>query len=109
MPPEIVDQRLQEQLPHYQALRHRDFTMRIGQALEIAVYRTLLQQDFFHFFGGFRDLNDHDDSTTYAKIEPPSAISGNTLPNKESLDFILDRKGVFAGIESQKRPPLDVS
>lgn len=50
--------------------------MRMGQALEIAVYRALKDQTTFDTFGAFLDLDDHDDSTLYQKEEPPSSASG---------------------------------
>jgi hypothetical protein len=80
--------------------RTRDLTMRIGQALEIATFRALSSQKTLQFLGYFRDLEEHDDSTLYKKVEPPSFLSGNSIPGGKELDFIVQYNGVgFAGLE----------
>lgn len=84
---------------HVQTKR-QNFIMRVGQALEIATYRALLEQSQLTFFGGFADLDDHDDSTLYRKVEPPSTISGKSTPSGKNLDFLVQHEsGVLAGLE----------
>src|SRR6266567_7054777 len=61
-------------------------SQRTGQALEIAVFRALSTQQRLGFLGAFRDLDDHDDATPYSKVEPPSHLSGRSIPNDRSLD-----------------------
>jgi hypothetical protein len=63
--------------------------LRVGQALEIPVYRALLEQSNLEFFGRYLDLEEHDDSLTYRKEEPRSQMSGRTLEGNEELDFLL--------------------
>jgi hypothetical protein len=83
---------------HEQTLR-QPFTVRVGQALEIAVYRALLQQTALEHYGGFRDLEEHDDSTSYKKHEPPNSRSGRSIHPK-NLDFLVHTSSaLYAGIE----------
>jgi hypothetical protein len=63
--------------------------MLIGQALEIAVFRALAGQMALQSYGGFLDLDDHDDSTLYSKEEHPSLLSGHRMPGDKKLDFLL--------------------
>jgi hypothetical protein len=58
--PQKVNARLTElgQL-HRQTLDH-NFTLRVGQTLEIAIFRALCSQTALYHFGAFHDLNDHD-------------------------------------------------
>lgn len=80
--------------------RTRHLTMRIGQALEIATFRALSAQTTLQFLGYFKDLDQHDDSTLYKKVEPPSFLSGNSIPGGKELDFLVQYNGVgFAGLE----------
>jgi hypothetical protein len=85
--PEAVEARLAEVKPIHDALLEHDFTLRMGQTLEIAAYRAFIQQPAFRTFGAFPDLDEHDDSTAYIKEEPPSVISGRK--SKGKLDFVL--------------------
>jgi hypothetical protein len=62
---------------------------RVGQALEIATYRALRQLPNADFYGRFKDLDAHDDSTMYSKEEPPQHIGNKELTGDERLDFIL--------------------
>ena len=74
--------------------------MRVGQALEIAVYRALSSQNAIEFLGNFKDLDEHDDSTLFKKEEPPSSISGKTIPTAQKLDFLVRHNSAgWAGIE----------
>ena len=84
----------------YQRTQQKDFTLRLGQALEIAVSRALQGQVVFDSMGHYKDLEEHDDSTLYSKEEPPSLISGRAISGKRKLDFVLIGAGaVRAGIE----------
>ena len=98
----IVQERLQEQLPIFQDLQEGNRGLRVGQCLEIAIYRTLLRQDTFEYLGDFVDLDDHDDSLLYSKEEPPRALNGKRLPGKKRLDFLIrDPEAGWAGIEAK--------
>ncbi len=101
-PPYVIKRRLAEQLPIYEAFQGGNTGMRVGQCLEIAIYRALLKQNELDYFGSFNDLNDHDDSRLYSKEEPPPTLSGRSLEGKQRLDFlILHKEAGFAGIEAK--------
>lgn len=82
-----VEKRLAVLVPIHRALQDRKFLQRMGQALEIAVYRGLAPQKSFTTFGAFLDLASHDDSTLYTKEEPPSSVSGQRMTGR--VDFVL--------------------
>jgi hypothetical protein len=92
--------RLDELSPIHGQLAKQSFTTRLGQSLEIAIYKALLQTGRFEFLGAFLNLAEHDDSAPYLKEEPPTSISGLTIPGKKHLDFLLllqhDRSGIEA-------------
>ena len=100
-----VEARLAElQQIHAQTVHH-DFTLRLGQALEIAVFRALeslhADRKDIQFFGSFHDLDEHDDSTLYSKIEPV-AISGRPASGAKVVDFVLiEPSGIRAAIEAK--------
>ena len=99
-PEEVLQSRLNEQLSVFWAVHSGEFTTRMGQTLEIAVVKALMQQDCLEYLGGFDDLEDHDDSTLYSKEEPPRSLSGRRLPGKKRLDFLcLYRKCGGVAIE----------
>jgi hypothetical protein len=95
--PAAVAARLAELIPlhrQYQRLGHR-----IGQTLEIAIYRALCDQTQLTFFGSFRGLDGPDDAL-YSKDEPPSTISGKTMEGE--LDFIAMTPGaILIGLEAK--------
>jgi hypothetical protein len=88
--PDQLDERLLAQKAiHDEVLKH-DFKIRLGQVLEIAFYRALLETAKFElFFGGFPDLDEHDDSTSYHKEEPPSLVGTSRIPDGKRLDFLI--------------------
>lgn len=98
-PTQTVQTRLAELEPIHKALGEQSLTMRVGQALEIAVYKALRSQDILLFMGHYLDLDSHDDAILYSKEEPPSSISGKTIPTKGKLDFIAIHTTGPVGIE----------
>jgi len=99
-PDDVWRERLSELQSVHTQVHDTAFAHRLGQALEIAVYRTLREQTDFHTFGAYPDLDDHDDSTLYTKVEPTHELNGMILPGKKRLDFlILDVSRIYAGIE----------
>jgi hypothetical protein len=82
-------------------LCRQNFTTRLGQSLEIAIYKALISVNKFEFVGGFPDLADHDDSVAYFKEEPPSSVSGLVIPGKKHLDFVLFPQPGRVGIEAK--------
>jgi hypothetical protein len=85
--------------PIHNATVEGEFAARLGQTLEIAVFKALQRQTAMPFFGGFKDLDEHDDSSLYAKEEPPGSVSGHTMPAKNKLDFMVIGEGAIGGIE----------
>jgi hypothetical protein len=101
-PAGALQQRLALQEPIQQAMQQYNFTVRVGQALEIAVFRALRSQTNLQFFGHFLDLDAHDDSQPYSKEEPPSGLSGHLLPNNRKFDFVaVSTSAGFIGIEAK--------
>jgi hypothetical protein len=82
----VREARLAELGPLHAKASDQSYTKRVGDALEIATYRALLDVDA-EFQGRFRDLGDHDDSVPYSKEEPPSHIGKRALPGDMKLDF----------------------
>jgi hypothetical protein len=97
-------QRLAELEPIYAATQEGNFKRRMGQTLEIAVYKALLRSGK-GFFGGFTDLEEHDDATPYQHIAPPSSIGGKKIKGKGKLDFVAFPSGYTAGIELTSNSP----
>jgi hypothetical protein len=96
--PEVRDARLKELLAVYDP--YLKLAKRIGQPLEISVYRALCMLQDAEFYGRFTDLDAHDDSTMYSKEEPPQHIGNRSLHGKERLDFLLRTNDAgFLGIE----------
>lgn len=97
-PPEQREARLRELVAVYEP--YTRIATRIGQVLEIATYRALCQLPDAEFYGRFKDLNEHDDSSMYSKEEPPQHIGTRSLHGDERLDFILRTADAgFVGIE----------
>jgi hypothetical protein len=69
--------------------------------LEIAVYRALLETAEFEFFGGFTDLDQHDDSTPFHKEEPPSLVGTSRIPGSKRLDFLILSEHGRVGVEAK--------
>lgn len=82
-----VKQRLDLLKPVYAATNNHSLKLRLGQTLEIAIWRAL-EQGPLDFVGGFPDLDDHDDSTLYSKEEPPLRFSGKKMPGDKRFDFL---------------------
>ena len=73
------------------------FTQRVGQALEIAVFKAL-KESGRDFLVSFADLDQHDDSQLYKKLGPPLVISGKKI-EKGPLDYIVSATAGMGGIE----------
>ena len=89
-PADAINARLAELVPIYKSCN--DIGGRIGQTLEIAVYRALCQIPNADFSGRFVDLDNHDDSKMYSKEEPQRHIGTRSLPGRTNLDFLLRTK-----------------
>jgi hypothetical protein len=99
-PPPEVTARIAVLGPIWARTAKQGFTMRVGQSLEITVFRALKAQSSLNFLGAFLDLDTHDDSSLYKKEEPPFAFSGRTMPGDMRFDFLaLHPSAGPAGIE----------
>ena len=86
----------------FKGFRRPEVTLRVGQALEISVYKALLAQQNPDFLGSFINLDSHADGTLYEKEEPSSSLSGRHLPGKKKLDFLVRHASAgWAGIEAK--------
>jgi hypothetical protein len=102
-PADLMQTRLAEQLALWRLTQDARLTLRIGQTLEIAVYRAMLPQRSYNFLGAYLDLQDHDDKTLYRKEEPPSVLDGNSMGNRR-FDFVLSTPAAgWAGIEVKNK------
>ncbi|HEV2629437.1 MAG TPA: hypothetical protein VGV41_12425 [Pseudolabrys sp.] len=88
-PIQAVLERLNEQLPIYEALLQPTLSRRVGQALEIATYRALCLTEGCDFDGRYIDLDEHGDELPYRKQEPSQHIGIRSLSGDERLDFIV--------------------
>jgi hypothetical protein len=102
-----INARLAQLDPIFRRINDPKFKLRLGQTLEIAIYRALLDQSHFDVYGGFRDLHNHDDSLLYSKTEPPTLISGKAMT--APVDFVLRAPDGHALIEAKNTRPLDLS
>lgn len=84
----VVQSRLAFQIADFRAFSRNGIPQRIGQALEIATFRAMALHGL-EFFGRFRDLDAHDDSTLYSKEEPPSHVGNRSLDGDQCLDFLV--------------------
>ena len=98
-PPDLMQTRLADQLALWRLTQDARLTLRIGQTLEIAVYRAMLPQRSYNYLGAYLDLQDHDDKTLYSKEEPPSVLDGHSMGNRR-FDFALSTSAAgWAGVE----------
>ena len=104
IPDDVVQQRLEQLQPIHARTLDGNFVLRVGQVLEIAIFRALRElhavSPEVQFFGGFRDLDEHDDSTRYSKVEP-EMISGEHVGGG-LVDFVVTTPdGIQAAIEAK--------
>lgn len=98
---DFTEARLAVQLPVYSTLQTDNFRKRLGQSLEIAVYRALLDQRALpDHLGAYLDLADHGDSDLYSKEEPPRRLGARDIVGDRRLDFLVRHSEAgWAGIE----------
>lgn len=100
----IVEARLAQLAALHHETQLNQMNLRLGQTLEIAIFRALASQQTLNYFGHFPDLASHDDATLYQKIEPPHFLSQRQIPNAKKVDFLISRAdgaGGYAGIEAK--------
>lgn len=100
---ETLTARLAIQLPTYRALQTDNFRKRMGQSLEVAIYRALLAQTALpDYLGSFLDLDLHSDATLYSKEEPPRRLGRNDIGGDKRLDFMVRHPDAgWAGLEAK--------
>lgn len=86
--PTRLQAKIERLRPVQQRISNGSFAKRLGQTLEIAIFRSLVDSHL-NFAGAFLDLEEHGDSTMYSKEEPPASYSGRRMPGKRLFDFIL--------------------
>jgi len=97
-PEDKVEDRLKLLGPIHEKMQKPNFSQRLGQTMEIAVFKALKDEKKFKIFGDYPNLNDHNDDKVYKKIEPPSSVSGQSM--KGEADFlIITKKGEIAALE----------
>ena len=100
-PKKEVQERIDEQGAVFSRLGISAFTKRLGQTLEIAIFRSLSEAGV-DFLGSFPDLAVHNDATLYSKEEPPSHIGKNAIPDKSKVDFLYrSNASGWAAIEAK--------
>jgi len=95
--PDRVARRLSELTAIWSEFTNKAVTDRMGDALEIAVFRAMVAADGVTPFNGFHDLNTPNDRGRYSK-EELKTFNGRSL-GREALDFIAAAGGEYAGIE----------
>src|SRR5439155_9601843 len=85
----LLQKRLSKQRLIHDQLLNRDLKVRVGQALEITLYRALTDAKDIPVVGRFLDLGAHDDSKLYKKEEPPTGIGQQITLSNERLDFVI--------------------
>jgi hypothetical protein len=92
-----VAERIESQFEVLRQTLDNAFVHRVGDALEIAVYRAL-KASKLHSLGGFRGLTAEPTTRSPRKEEPPSIFGGRELQGNKRFDFLVGQ-GTWAGIE----------
>ena len=99
---DIVQARYDEQAPIHRRVSSKPVGKRVGQCLEIAVYRVLHELDW-EFLGGFEDLDLSSRkrrTKLYSKVEPSPQLGRRIIGGKRRLDFMVrHREAGWAGLE----------
>lgn len=98
-PPQDVRDRIEVQFQTYRMILTGEFNSRLGEVLEIAVYRAMLRSTDLQYLGGFRGLSNEPTFTKQKKEEPPSIFAGHELRGNKRFDFLVGREGHWGAIE----------
>ena len=93
----VVESRIAEQFEALRLTLDNAFKNRVGDALEIAVQRGLMESPV-DFLGGFRGLTEAPTTSRLRKEEPPSIFNGRELAGNKRFDFLAGGP-VWCGIE----------
>jgi hypothetical protein len=97
-----ISARYAEQLAVYEQFMNQHLRHRLGQALEIAIFRALSQYYPGPFFGRYPDLENPTQNGRFRKEEPLTYLGANTIVEGGALDFMVqDQSGEWAGIEAK--------
>lgn len=96
-----IKQKHQHLLDIHKRTQKNKTILRVGQALEIAIYRSLSNQSELNYLGHFEDIDTRDDSKLYTKVEPPNHFSNNVIPGNKCLDFLVLKESILGGIEAK--------
>lgn len=95
--PQWVTDRIAAQFEVLRQTLDNAFVHRIGDTLEIAVFRAL-KASGLNSLGGFRGLTDEPTTRSPRKEEPPSIFSGRELTGNKRFDFLVGGR-TWGGIE----------
>lgn len=95
MPAAIIAERLATQRTVYAQVHNQEFAKHLGAALEVTVYRALLDYKLPRW-GAFQSL-DVAPGEHYKKIEPPTTYNGHSC--KSPVDFLALVAGDYVAIE----------
>lgn len=94
---DFIDERIAAQFDVLKLMTEAKFSSRIGDALEIAVFRAL-RESTLNSNGGFRGLTNKPTTAKLRKEEPPSIINGRELQGNKKFDFHVGTD-IWAGVE----------
>lgn len=97
-PQTIIDERIEKQFEVLRLTLDNNFSTRVGDALEIAVFRALRNAPNINSLGGFRGLTTAPTTSHLKKEEPPSIFNGRELTGNKRFDFLVGTN-IWAGIE----------
>ncbi|MBL4757847.1 MAG: hypothetical protein JKY32_09510 [Rhizobiales bacterium] len=97
-PQNLIDKRIEAQFDVLRLTLDNNFSTRVGDALEIAIYRALGKADALNSLGGFRRLTPKPTTSHLKKEEPPSIFNGRELQGNKRFDFLVGTD-TWAGIE----------
>jgi hypothetical protein len=96
-PPDWIAERIERQFEVLRLTLDNNFSHRVGDALEIAVFRALAASPL-NSLGGFRGLTPEPTMRALRKEEPPSIFKGRELQGNKRFDFLIGSH-VWAGVE----------
>lgn len=97
-PQEIIDERIEAQFEVLRLTLDNNFSTRVGDALEVAIYRALGNATALNSLGGFRGLTPEPTTAHLKKEEPPAIFNRRELEGNKRFDFLVGTD-IWAGIE----------
>lgn len=97
----LFKERFDLQYTIVEKFKKRDVGKRIGQCLEIAIFKALQRQNKLGFHGDFPDLLHPNNKGFYDKEDPPSHLSSRRISGKGRLDFTIMFGSENAALEAK--------